>query len=248
MASREDRLARFHRIGPIALVVVVGGVAVLVSLLRSHRIDRFEVLYFVALIPTIILHELSHGVVARLFGDDTAQRAGRLTLNPLRHVDPIGSVVVPILLLAAHGPAFGWAKPVPVSVNRLRHPRNESVLVGLAGPATNFVLALAAGGLTRLWIGTGVGFDPSYSAIVPSFIFIFGFVNVIVGAFNLIPIPPLDGSAVVERLIPTEMLPGYYRLRQLSLIIVFLLVFTQSNVLTSFLLHAESIWVRIVFS
>jgi Zn-dependent protease len=261
MTSREDRLARFHRIGPIGLVVLVGGVALIASLLRSHQIDRFEVLYFVALIPTIILHEVSHGVVANWCGDDTAKRAGRLTLNPIRHIDPIGSIVVPVVLLLAHGPAFGWAKPVPVSVNRLRHPRNQSVLVSLAGPATNLILATAAGVIVYLWIGRGIVFDPTIgqyvarsalfdpdtSSIIPSFIFTFGLVNVIVGAFNLIPLPPLDGSAILERLIPQQYLGEYYRIRQLSLILVFVLVFFGQGVLSTIFNHVELFWVNIVF-
>jgi Zn-dependent protease len=260
MSSREDRLARFHRIGPIALVVIVGGVALLISLLRSHKIDRFEVLYFIALIPTIILHEVSHGVVANWFGDDTAKRAGRLTLNPLKHVDPIGTLVLPIFLLLAHFPAFGYAKPVPVAVNRLRHPRNQSVLVSLAGPATNLILATISGVIVYFWIGRGVTFDPALgeyvktatffnvdqSAIIPSFLIAFGLVNVVVGAFNLIPIPPLDGSAVLERLIPQHLLPGYYRLRQFSLIIVLFFVLFDQNVLVSLFNHVENLWVRLV--
>jgi Zn-dependent protease len=199
-------------------------------------------------VPTIILHEVSHGVVANFFGDDTAKCAGRLTLNPFRHIDPIGSVILPIIMILSHGPAFGWAKPVPVAVNRLRHPRNESVIVSLAGPATNVILAFAAGLIDRLWIGHATYFDPDFSPIIPSFIFAFGIVNVVVGAFNLIPIPPLDGSAVLERFIPASMLPGYYRFRQLSLIIVFLLVFSGSGVLSSILYHVETFWERIVFS
>ena len=119
------------------IIIVVVAVAIVVLLLRTHRISRFEIIYFLVLVPSIILHEISHGVVALAFGDDTAKRAGRLTLNPLKHVDPIGTILLPILLIVTTGKAFGWAKPVPVSINRLRHPRNQAVLVGLAGPAVN---------------------------------------------------------------------------------------------------------------
>lgn len=260
MSRQEDRRAQFHRIGPIALVVIVGAIALIASLIRSHRIDRFEVMYFIALAPTIILHEVSHGVVANWFGDDTAKNAGRLTLNPFKHVDPIGSIVLPIFLLLTHFPAFGYAKPVPVSVNKLRHPRNQSVLVSLAGPATNLVLAALSGVVVYFWIGRGVICDPSglcvkassvfdvdTSAIIPSFLIAFGLVNVVIGAFNLLPIPPLDGSAVLERFIPRDLLPGYYRLRQFSIVIVLFFVLFDQNALSALFTHVENFWLRIVF-
>jgi Zn-dependent protease len=235
-------------------------VFLVVSLLRTHHIDRFEILYFIALLPTVILHEVSHGVVANYFGDDTAKRAGRLTLNPLRHIDPVGSVVLPIVLLLLHYPAFGYARPVPVSVNRLRHPRNDSVLVSLAGPATNLVSAAISGLIVYLWVGRGVVydpavgeyirrgllFDPDYSPLIPSFFFALGLVNVVIGAFNLIPIPPLDGSAILERFIPVQLLPNYYRLRQLSMILILLLVISRSNFLTTIFDDVERWWLDIV--
>jgi Zn-dependent protease len=260
MSRQADRRAHFHRIGPIALVVVVGAIALIISLIRSHTIDRFEVMYFIALAPTIILHEVSHGVVAKWFGDDTAKNAGRLTLNPLKHIDPIGSIVLPIFLLLAHFPAFGYAKPVPVSVNKLRHPRNQSVFVSLAGPATNLLLAAVSGVAVYLWIGRGVVcdqfgtcvteasvFNVDQSAIVPSFLIALGLVNVVVGAFNLIPIPPLDGSAVLERFIPRDLLPGYYRLRQFSIVIVLFFVLFDQGALASLFNLVERFWLRLVF-
>jgi Zn-dependent protease len=249
--SREDRLARFHRIGPIALVLIVGGIAVLVSLLRSHRIDRFEVMYFIAIVPTIILHEVSHGVVANWFGDDTAKRAGRLTLNPIRHVDPIGTIALPIFLLLAHLPPFGYAKPVPVSVNRLRHPRNESVLVSLAGPATNLIISALCGVAFHFWlphiaIDPLLGYNPDTAPIIPTFILALGLVNAIVGVFNLIPIPPLDGSALLERFIPRDLLPGYYRLRQFTIILVLFLVLFDQGALGSLFNWVERHWESLV--
>ncbi len=97
------------------------------------------------LVPSIILHELSHGVVALALGDDTAKRAGRLTLNPVKHVDPVGTLLVPAILSLSGLGAYGWAKPVPVSTNRLRSPRNHTVVVSLVGPLTNFALAAVLG-------------------------------------------------------------------------------------------------------
>ena len=140
--SSEERRARFHRNGPWAVAIAAILVLIVVEADRHHALHSEEVLFFVVLIPTIILHEVSHGVVANWCGDDTAKRAGRLSLNPIRHIDPIGTVLLPILLIVTTHLAFGWAKPVPIRVDRLRHPRNQAVLVGLAGPATNIVLAL----------------------------------------------------------------------------------------------------------
>src|SRR5437762_6215828 len=117
------------------------------------HIDRVTVLYFVALVAAVILHEISHGAVALAFGDDTAKRAGRLTLNPLAHVDPFGTVILPALLIFAGVPAFGYAKPVPVDLRKLRNPRQQGLLVSLAGPATNIALAVAGALALRATFG-----------------------------------------------------------------------------------------------
>src|ERR1700689_4343062 len=119
---------------------VVAGVIVFVALYRSHHITEQEVIVFCVIVPSIILHEISHGWVANAFGDDTAKRAGRLTLNPLVHVDPLGTLIVPALLSLSSFGVIGWAKPVPVNVGRLKGPRNRGVVVSLARPALNAVL------------------------------------------------------------------------------------------------------------
>ena len=124
---------------------MVVAVVLIAALIISHRITRFEIIYFCVLIPSIILHEISHGVVALALGDDTAKRAGRLTLNPVKHVDPVGTLLVPAILSLSGIGAYGWAKPVPVSTNRLRSPRNHTVVVSLVGPITNFALAALLG-------------------------------------------------------------------------------------------------------
>ncbi|HLI14893.1 MAG TPA: site-2 protease family protein [Acidimicrobiales bacterium] len=233
--ARGGDLSSFHRHGPwvVAALALLGAIAV--EAVRRHIVTREEALFFAVLIVTIILHEVSHGVVANLCGDDTAKRAGRLSLNPLRHIDPIGSVLLPILLIATTGSAFGWAKPVPVNVGRLRHPRNQAVLVGLAGPFVNVVLALGAGFAFRVLThgATTIYGTPDQWPIGDELLFVAAEVNVIIAVFNLIPIPPLDGSAVVERLLPTALLPGYYRLRSASLVLVLVLVLALPNVLNS---------------
>jgi hypothetical protein len=123
-------------------IAIFVGAVILLS--RSHKITSDEIILFCVLVPSIILHEIAHGWVALACGDDTAKRAGRLTLNPLAHIDPIGTIILPVILVLSGFGWFGYAKPVPVNVGRLRSPRNQGVLVSLAGPATNVVLAALA--------------------------------------------------------------------------------------------------------
>src|SRR5271167_1222878 len=123
----------------VAIAVVV------VALVAHHNITTQEIIIFCVLVPSIILHEVSHGWVANAFGDDTAKRAGRLSLNPAVHVDPVGTLIVPAVLVLSGFGVFGWAKPVPVNSGRLRSPRNEGLLVSLAGPGMNVLLAAITG-------------------------------------------------------------------------------------------------------
>jgi Zn-dependent protease len=250
--SRQGRLERFHHYGPWLLVSAAVLAVLAYELEKHHHLHSEELLFFVALIPTVILHEVSHGVVANWFGDDTAKRAGRLTLNPIRHIDLFGTVLLPILLIVTTGSAFGWAKPVPVRVDRLRHPRNDAVLVGLAGPVTNVILALLAGFAFRIW-GYHTVISPPYVnqpitnwPLGYEFLFLFGIVNVIIAVFNLIPIPPLDGSAVVERMLPERVLPQYYQLRMLSMFLVIFLVLFAPNSLHGLFNWGISQWGRII--
>ncbi len=204
---------------------VVAALALVAVLVRLHHVEVFYVLLFAAMIPSVILHEVSHGVVALAFGDDTAKRAGRLTLNPVPHIDPFGSIILPALMALSVGFAFGWAKPVPVNVNRLRHPRNENVAVALVGPAVNVALAVAFALAYRFLV-------PAADKVVPvlaqatwvQLVFAAGYVNVILAVFNLIPLPPLDGSAVVERVLPPQLLPGYYRIRPFTMFLPLIVV------------------------
>jgi Zn-dependent protease len=190
---------------------------------------REAVVLFVCLVVAIILHEISHGVVALWCGDDTAKRAGRLTLNPVPHIDPFGSLILPAMGALAGLPVIGYAKPVPVNPQLLRHPRRDMVLVSLAGPTTNFLLmtiaALAARFLVAQGRGLGGALDASTSDLVVEIVFSFAVVNLLLGLFNLLPIPPLDGSALLERALPKEWLPTWYRFRPYGLAFIFVLVF-----------------------
>jgi Zn-dependent protease len=165
-------------------------------------------------VPSIVLHEVAHGWVADKFGDPTARNAGRLTLNPIAHIDPIGTIAMPVLLALAHFPAIGYAKPVPVNVNRLRKPRNQSVYVSLAGPLTNVIISALAWIGCRIWIAE----VPAVRLILQTpqfflFLLYLGLVNLVLACFNMLPIPPFDGSAVVERLVPRKHLGRYFEIR-----------------------------------
>lgn len=221
---------------------MVGTVLVLV-LLRTGHLSSFTLVYFCVLIPSIILHEVSHGVVAAALGDDTARRAGRLTLNPIAHIDPLGSVVVPALMVLSSNVAFGWAKPVPVNVTRLRHPRNGSVWVALAGPLTNGVLFAGCALVFRYLVAHQVFLTPTTTGLPLGYEILLagGLANITVGVFNLIPLPPLDGSALLERLVPARHLSGYYRIRPYGMVIVFLvaLFVLQSSAVGGHLVSLE---------
>jgi Zn-dependent protease len=192
--------------------------------------DRSTVIFFFALVAAVILHEISHGVVALFLGDDTAKRAGRLTLNPVPHIDPFGSLIIPALGVLSGLPVIGWAKPVPVTPARLRRPRRDMLYVSLAGPATNFALALGAAIVARWqWrqhvAGTIVPDQLPMSVLIP---LSFAIVNLLLGLFNFLPIPPLDGAAMIERVLPERWLPSWAQVRQYGILVLFLLVFVTS--------------------
>lgn len=178
--------------------------------------------FLIVLIPSIVLHEVSHGWVAYLFGDNTAKEQGRLNLNPMRHIDPVGSLLLPAVLWIMHAPLFGWAKPVPVSINRLRHPRWQSVLVSLAGPLTN--ITLSAVGLAMSWYGLHVALSAGWF-LAGQYV---GLTNLSLAIFNLIPIPPLDGSALIEGIIPRRQLHRYFDVRQRALPFLLVALFISS--------------------
>jgi Zn-dependent protease len=193
---------------------------------------KFEYYFFIALVPSVVLHEVSHGWVANHFGDPTAKDAHRLTLNPLRHVDPFGTILLPALLLISHLPAFGYAKPVPVNISRLRKPRQQSLYVSLAGPLVNVVLSSIGLLICKLSLPV-IDFTGNYT-ISPLFKIgeALGLVNLILAAFNLLPIPPLDGSAIIERFVPNQHLGRYYQFRARALPLVMAFV-----ILSEFVFH-----------
>jgi Zn-dependent protease len=164
-------------------------------------------LALVVLILSIIAHEVAHGYAADALGDPTARLAGRLTLNPLPHIDLMGSIVIPALLMITHSPIFfGWAKPVPYNPYNLRSPRWGEMLVAIAGSATNIVLAIVFGLVVRY--GFNLGLDQAALSLAATI----AFTNLFLGLFNLIPFPPLDGFTVLRSALPWHLSSGLNRL------------------------------------
>lgn len=177
----------------------------------------------VVAVISITSHEAAHGFVADRLGDPTARERGRLTLNPIPHIDPFFTILLPLfLILSGTGIIFGGAKPVPVDVSRLRHPRRDWALVGAAGPGMNLALAVLFAALLSVAVHTG--FAGPYSSLT-GILAVGIFVNALLAIFNLIPIPPLDGSRLVQYLLSGEALLAYRRLERFGLIVIVLLVF-----------------------
>lgn len=175
-----------------------------------------EFLGLIILIMSAILHEIMHGWVANKLGDPTARLLGRLTLNPIPHIDPIMSILVPFMLVISGSPIiFGAAKPVPVNPMNLRDGRKDMALVALAGPATNLLLALISAGAAHL------------TTSIPLLYLLFTlitFYNLMLGFINLLPIPPLDGSKVFSVLLPDDLAASYMAIERFGFIIIFFLL------------------------
>jgi Zn-dependent protease len=187
-----------------------------------------------ALIVAIVFHEVAHGWVALALGDPTAKEQHRLTLNPLRHVDPIGTVLLPGALMLAGLPAFGWAKPVPVNKRRLRNPRFGMMAVAAAGPLTNIVLAVLGAVVFGLAV---VGHsDPQTIAgqLAVQALSAFIQLNLFLALFNLLPIPPFDGSHIVEGVLPAPAARAYARIRPFGFVLFFLVLLVLPRVFPQF--------------
>jgi Zn-dependent protease len=188
------------------------------------------VLLALSIVPAIVLHEVMHGFMADRLGDPTARNAGRLSLNPLRHIDPFGTLLLPGMLIVmsvagiGSGAVFGWAKPVPVSIRNLNKPWFDGMLVGLAGPGTNLVLALA--GMLALRLAA-----PTPGRLV-QFLVLWSLTNVVLLVFNMLPIPPLDGSSVVTWILPSRLRRAYLAFGRYGMILVLLVILAFPGVLS----------------
>lgn len=194
------------------------------SLIQTITVYALPVLF------GITLHEAAHGYVARMFGDPTAWQLGRVTLNPIKHIDPIGTIAVPLFLLFATkmmggaGLLFGWAKPVPVDWGRLRNPKRDMLWVALAGPGSNIFMAILWALSLKLFISAGMGPDDFWVKMAFAGIN----VNLVLMALNLLPLPPLDGGRVVFSLLPARLAWQYQRLEPYGMLILVVLMLTGS--------------------
>jgi Zn-dependent protease len=176
----------------------------------------------------ITLHEVAHGWAAKKLGDPTASMAGRLTLNPIKHVDPLGTIVVPLALYFLVGWAFGWAKPVPVVFENLKHPKRDLILVAAAGPVSNLIMATFWAVWITAVILTGMSGEPGEIGWLLQHMGIWGiYVNVILAVFNMLPIPPLDGGRVLAGLLPQRFSAILDRIEPFGILIILLLMATN---------------------
>ena len=186
------------------------------------------VIAFIVLLFSLTVHESAHAWTANRLGDPTARLLGRVSLNPIVHIDPIGTVVFPLIALASHVPLIGWAKPVPVNGSRLGHPRRDFVLVAAAGPASNLVMAFtAAAVLAVLPVSPVVLGEPNVSVPIASLLNSAIQLNLLLAVFNMMPIPPLDGGNVLAGLLPFQLARQFDRLRPYGVLLIYALILTD---------------------
>jgi Zn-dependent protease len=178
-------------------------------------------LSFGVLLISLTIHEAAHAWTADRLGDPTARSLGRVSLNPIVHIDPIGTLLLPLLAAISHLPLIGWAKPVPVNPRNLAHPRRDFMLVAAAGPISNLLQAVVASLILRALLSAGTAAGVAVSAVQDAVV-----INLLLAFFNLIPVPPLDGGNVALGLLPPALAVPYSKLRQYGFIILYALMFT----------------------
>ena len=189
-----------------------------------------------AFVPAIVLHEMGHAFAAYKLGDPTARSQGRLSFNPLNHIDPFGTVIMPLLLMAANMPIFGYAKPVPYNPSYFENPRKGDLIVGLTGPAANLLQAIVGTAIawicyTALPLAQIVNSNEVLGYVFLYFLPYYVLINLFLMFFNLLPIPPLDGSSIFAFFCPVEHLDTYYRIQQYALPIFLIVVIVLPEVL-----------------
>jgi len=204
-------------------------------------------IYLIPMIFAITVHEVAHGWVAKYRGDPTAMMLGRLTLNPAKHIDPLGTFVVPLAMLLLSGGrlAFGWAKPVPVAFRNLRNPRGDMILVAVAGPAANLLMALGWSLLLALELSLGGAANTGPGQWFAN-MFYFGITfNVLLAVFNLLPIPPLDGGRVLAGLLPPGPARALESIEPYGFIIVIALVYYAPGIMSPFLAFFQRLFLSV---
>jgi len=182
------------------------------------------VVLITALLFAVVIHEYAHGWVANKRGDSTARLAGRLTLNPLKHIDILGTIIVPTALRLMGLMPIGWAKPVPVNFANLNNPRRDMILVAIAGPAVNIVAAFMVSLLLRWEFFVSAVFQSKLTEIIFLFLIYFTYINLLLAVFNLMPIPPLDGSRIVLGLLPYSLAKLYSQIEPFGIIVLLVLL------------------------
>ncbi|WP_165060668.1 MULTISPECIES: site-2 protease family protein [unclassified Adlercreutzia] len=192
----------------------------------NTEIIAYYICAILCFVPALVVHEVSHGFAAYKLGDPTAKRAGRLSLNPLKHIDPFGTVILPLILMIMNWPIFGYAKPVPYNPSYFKDPRKGDFITGIAGPLSNLCMALIAAAIAwalyDMWpilAQSAIGYYFYYM-----FLPMFCLINLYLMFFNLIPIPPLDGSSIIALFIPVKWLPKWYSIQHYAFPIFMLCV------------------------
>lgn len=195
----------------------------LLDMMKDLGLVQRIAIYALPVIFAITVHEVAHGFAAKHFGDLTAYKMGRITLNPVRHIDPVGTLLIPAITLLLGGILFGWAKPVPVNFGRLRHPKRDMLWVAAAGPGANLVMAIFWALVIKLSPLT-----PEYFALPMAFMGAAGIlINVVLMVLNLLPLPPLDGGRIAVSLLPHKLAWQFAKIEPYGFIILLVLVFTH---------------------
>ena len=182
------------------------------------------IILVILLLYSIIIHEISHGYTAYKLGDPTAKYSGRLTLNPIAHIDPIGTILIPVILIISHSSIlFGWAKPVPINPYSFKNPQKDMAWVGLAGPASNLCIAFLLSLIVKILPFSYLSYILTQAAVI----------NIVLSVINLIPIPPLDGSRIVSGMLSREMAYQYSKIEPYGIILayIFIVVFFRALIL-----------------
>ena len=204
------------------------------------------VVWILPVVFAITVHEVAHGWIAKKYGDNTASVLGRLTLNPIKHIDLLGTIILPgLLLITGTGFIFGWAKPVPVDPRNFKNPLQDMAIVALAGPVSNLLMALGWALITRLGVTIGAGTEAISLPLIYSGVAGIS-INLVLALINLLPIPPLDGSRILAGMLPSYWAWQYNRLERYGFIILLLLLYT--NLLGAILAYPMFVAQKVFFS